>query len=66
MDAIWAAYSDISKVLLQSKLLKKNLEYDSLDIQIYGSTVNGLFDIPRGNSKNNSADLDLTVFVSGK
>ena len=65
MDAIWAAYCEISEVLVNSKSLKNGLGCDSLDVQIYGSTVNGLFDVPRKGAKVNSADLDLTVFANG-
>ena len=45
--------------------MKDQLKYKSIEVEIYGSASNGLFDVPSLQEQVDSADLDLTVLIEG-
>ena len=45
--------------------MEKVLKYKKMELVVYGSTVNGLFDTAPDPTKLNSSDLDLTLVIEG-
>ena len=46
IDAVYEAYDEIRSIITESGTLKNTLKFKSIEVVIFGSASNGLFDVP--------------------